>query len=99
MSESVSAYVAAKAVNEVLKNKGILNKEGTGIKQLPPQMFYNYTTSRIKKGQKPLIECDSEGRILVSALKEWTKKYLQKMEDKKEENIPNLMDEEVLEEA
>lgn len=89
--ETVSAYNAAKAVNVVLEEKGIINPKTNEIKKLPPQMFYNYTTARINKGQTPLIECDSDGRILVSALTEWVGKYLQKLADKVEENVPVLV--------
>lgn len=95
MTESVTAYNAAKAVNNVLTQAGIVDtniksKRYGLIKQLPPQMFYNYTTARINKDEKPLIECDENGRILVSALTEWTKRYLQKQVDKTEENVPVL---------
>lgn len=87
---TTTPYNAAKAVNAVLEARGIVNPKTGEIKVVPSQMFYNYTTSRIREGKQPLIACDSEGRILVSALQEWVKAYVFKLENKTEEAVPVL---------
>lgn len=64
-------YAASKIVNAVL--------EATEVdKVLPPQMFYNYTTARVRKGKSPFIEINDEGRITEDGLMKWTIKYLAK---------------------
>lgn len=93
--ETTTAYNAAKAVNNVLAELEIIDtnprsKSFGNVKVVPSQMFYNYTTARINKNEKPLIECDENGRILVSALQEWTKKYIQKLQDKSDDLVPVL---------
>lgn len=95
MSETTTPYNAAKAVNSVLAELEILetsekSKNFGNVKVLPPQMFYNYTTSRIREGKAPLIACDDDGRIIVESLTEWTRKYVQKLQDKKVESVPVL---------
>lgn len=97
MSEvaTTTPYNAAKAVNVVLKDRGIIDtnprsKRLGQIKEIPSQMMYNYTTMRINKGEKPLIACDDQGRILVSALQEWLQTYVFKLENKSEESVPVL---------
>lgn len=69
-----SPYQAAKVVNKVLEEKGI-------EKILPPQMFYNYTTARIRSGKAPLIETvEVEGKVRIKeeALTKWIEKYVAK---------------------
>jgi hypothetical protein len=73
MSENqltITAYGAAKVVNAALKEAGF-------DKVIPPQMMYNYTTARVRKGKKPYIAMDEQGRILVDDLKRWLTKYLE----------------------
>lgn len=67
----MTAYAAAKIVNAALSEAGL-------DKQIPPQMMYNYTTARIRKGKAPFIACDKEGRITEAGLTEWLSKYLVK---------------------
>ena len=67
----MTPYACAKVVNEKLKEAGIK-------KQLPPQMFYSYTTGRLRKGLRPLIECDEKGRVSIEDLDAWFEKYLAK---------------------
>lgn len=77
MSEKTQAialltpYAAAKVVNALLAEAGV-------DKQLPPQMFYNYTKARIRAGKRPLIECDENGAITPEALATWAKRYVAK---------------------
>jgi hypothetical protein len=66
----VSPYQAAKVVNGWLAADGV-------EKVLPPQMFYNYTTARIKKGKTPMIPV-TEGKISTEDLRGWYVKYLAK---------------------
>lgn len=67
---SLTPYAAARQVNAVL--------ESVGLKTLPPQMFYNYTTAKVRQGKNPLIAIDKDGRIIESALKAWLDRYLVK---------------------
>ena len=67
---TVTPYGAYKMVNAVLAQ--------CGLKSIPPQMMYNYTTAQIRAGKKPLIECDADGRITRDALIAWLRKYLTK---------------------
>lgn len=71
MSE-MSAYKAAKVVNEMLSNDGF-------DKVLPAQMFYNYTTARINHGKAPLIEVNEDGKITQETLLAWYEKYTEKL--------------------
>lgn len=59
---TVSPYAAAKLVNEILS--------GYGLKNIPPQMMYNY----VAKGYIP----STDKKINVEDLHEWTIKYLTK---------------------
>ena len=68
---SMTAYKAAKIVNAALEAAEV-------EKVLPPQMFYNYTTARIRAEKAPLIACDEEGKITEDGLNEWLAKYLEK---------------------
>jgi hypothetical protein len=69
---AVTPYAAAKFVNAKLAEAGI-------EKVLPPQMFYNYTTARIRAGKAPLIPCDADGRITPDGLAAWYTKYSAKL--------------------
>lgn len=68
---SMTPYAAAKVANAALAAAGV-------DKVLPPQMFYNYTSARIRKGKAPFIPVDAEGRITVEGLQGWLAKYLVK---------------------
>ena len=67
-------YQAAKFANQLLKE--------AGLKPIPPQMMYNYTTSRIAKGEEPLIEgrMSAEGKFEVDKedLVRWTRRRIAK---------------------
>ena len=68
---TMTAYAAAKIVNAALEAAEV-------EKVLPAQMFYNYTTARLRADKKPLIACDENGRITEDGLNEWLAKYLVK---------------------
>jgi hypothetical protein len=68
---SMTPYAAAKIVNAALLEANV-------EKVIPPQMMYNYTTARIRKGKAPFIKTDAEGRITEAGLAEWLEKYLAK---------------------
>ena len=70
-------YGAAKLANTVLAE--MFQEAGVEFKALPPQMFYNYTTARVNKGQKPLIPMNgAAGKIVLSDLQAWIEKYAAK---------------------
>ena len=70
-------YGAAKLANTVLAE--MFAEAGAEFKPLPPQMFYNYTTARMNKGQKPLIPMNgAAGKIVLSDLQAWIEKYAAK---------------------
>jgi hypothetical protein len=71
MTTSFSPYAAAKQVNAQLLEDGY-------AKVLPAQMFYNYTTARIRAGKVPYIPCDADGRIAPEGLADWYTKYVAK---------------------
>jgi hypothetical protein len=67
-------YGASVVANKVLKDRGI-------EKVLPPQMFYNYTTGRARKGKNtliPTVEVNGQLRITEAGLTEWLEKYVAK---------------------
>jgi hypothetical protein len=66
-------YSAAKVVNQWLADAGV-------DKVLPPQMFYNYTIARVRKGKAPFIKTDVNGKISSEDLKVWFDKYLAKVQ-------------------
>lgn len=68
---SVTPYAASVIVNKLLADAGV-------DKVLPPQMFYNYTTARVRKGKTSFIELDSDNKITLSGLDAWFTKYLAK---------------------
>jgi hypothetical protein len=76
----LTPYKAAKAVNEALKEAGI-------DKVVPPQMMYNYTSSRVNKGKKPLIKFDIEKGVDQKDLERWTKSYIEKLQQKSEDLV------------
>lgn len=67
----MTPYAASKIVNTALKEAGV-------EKTLPPQMFYNYTSARVRAGKAPFIEVNKEGEITEEGLKKWMVKYLAK---------------------
>jgi hypothetical protein len=72
---NISPYAAAKVVNAKLKEAGI-------DKVVPPQMMYNYTTSRINAGKEPFIKFTLEGGVDAKDLDRWTKAYIAKLQAK-----------------
>ena len=66
----LTPYKAAKFVNEKLTE--------AGLKNIPPQMMYNYTTARLNADKEPLIKYTLEGGVDVKSLDEWTAKYIAK---------------------
>ena len=70
-SSAMTPYAAAKVVNATLLKAGV-------EKVIPPQMMYNYTSARLRKGKAPFIECDAEGKITQEGLTKWLKVYLAK---------------------
>ena len=79
-------YGAAKLANTVLAE--MFEEAGVEFKALPPQMFYNYTTARMNKGQKPLIPMNgAAGKIVLSDLQAWIEKYAAKKLSATAENV------------
>jgi hypothetical protein len=72
---TMTPYAASKLINQQLLEDGF-------EKVLPPQMFYNYTTALLRKGKKPMIQCDKDGRITSQGLADWYTKYTNKLTDK-----------------
>lgn len=68
---SMTPYKASKVVNSILEEMGV-------EKVLPPQMFYNYTTARVRKGKESFIALDGDLKITEEGLKVWLEKYLAK---------------------
>lgn len=71
-STTFTPYGASVVANKVLKERGI-------EKALPPQMFYNYTTGRARKGKNtliPTVEVEGQLRITEAGLTEWLEKYI-----------------------
>lgn len=69
----VTPYGASKIVNEVLRNHN--------LPSIPPQMVYNYTTSRIRQGKNPFIPTTmKDGQVLIKVedLHTWIEKYVAK---------------------
>ena len=67
----VTPYAAAKLVNAQLEEAGL-------DVRIPPQMMYNYTTARVRKGKAPFIAVDDEGKVSLESLATWTEKYIAK---------------------
>jgi len=51
---------------------------GVGIKEIRPQMMYNYTSTKVNKGEKPLIKWSLETGVDREDLERWVKKYVAK---------------------
>jgi hypothetical protein len=83
-------YRAATIVNAILSEKDIVYTETAkghkagDPKVLPTQMFYNYTTARLRQGKTSFIEVDNEGRITEEGLQKWLSNYLVKQVSAKE---------------
>ena len=70
---TLTPYAASVAINAALTK--------AGLKNIPPQMIYNYTTARIRNNKAPFIETvtiDGQVRVTEAGLAKWTKKYLAK---------------------
>lgn len=70
-NEFLSPYKAAGYVNGELEKAGL-------TKRIPAQMMYNYTTTRVNQGKKPLIDFDPKTGVNQKSLEEWTVKYIAK---------------------
>lgn len=73
---SLTPYAAAGAVNAALTEAGV-------SKEIPPQMMYNYTTARVRKGKAPLIPVDVDketGKVSINeaGFVEWLQRYVKK---------------------
>lgn len=66
----MTPYAAAKIVNAELKKRG--------IKPIPPQMMYNYTSAKLNEGKKPLIAFTRENGVDADDLQRWLKSYIAK---------------------
>lgn len=77
---SVTPYKAAQIVNALLLADGI-------EKVLPPQMFYNYTTARVRANKNSFIALDEDGKIVLTSLNEWYTKYTTKLMAKNVEAV------------
>jgi hypothetical protein len=74
MSANLTAYKAAQVVNAALAEAGL---DST----IPAQMMYNYTTARLRKGQKPLIPTITvDGKVFIEAegFAKWLGTYISK---------------------
>ena len=49
-----------------------------GLKGIPSQMLYNYTSGKLNKGERPLIAFTHEGGVDREDLQRWLKAYLTK---------------------
>jgi hypothetical protein len=63
-------YAAAKLVNTQLAE--------AGLKAIPPQMMYNYTTARVRAGKAPFIKWDEKKGVDTEDLQRWTTEYVAK---------------------
>lgn len=73
-NESVTPYKAAGLVNGWLEDAGI-------DKQLPPQMFYNYTVAKKRAGKNCVggLVLTDDNKITVASLEAWFTKYSAKL--------------------
>lgn len=72
MSATLTAYAAAKLVNQAFADAGV-------DKTIPAQMIYNYTKGRTAKGKVPFIAYDLKtGKIDPEVFQAWMVKYLAK---------------------
>ena len=70
LTSNLTPYGAARLVNQRLVTEG--------IKVIPPQMMYNYTTGQLRKGKKPLIGFTPETGVNREALATWLETYVAK---------------------
>lgn len=63
-------YEAHKIANQVFAENG--------IKSIPPQMLYNYTSAKLNAGKKPLIKYDRKSGVDAEDLQRWIKSYVAK---------------------
>jgi len=49
-----------------------------GLKAVPPQMLYNYTTGQLRKGKKPMIAYTPETGVDREDLQRWVDAYIAK---------------------
>lgn len=71
--QHLTAYGAAKLVNEALRSRGI-------DKRIPPQMMYNYTHARLAEGKRPFIHYTKSRGVDKNDLDRWLAEYLSKQE-------------------
>jgi hypothetical protein len=63
----LTPYAAHNIVNALLVE--------AGCKPVPPQMMYNYTTSKLRKGQKASWDYTPETGVNVTKFKAWAVEY------------------------
>jgi hypothetical protein len=71
---TVTPYAAANIVNAALE-------EAELDVRIPPQMMYNYTSARLRKGKNPFIKTtlvDNKPQVDVEDLARWTEAYVAK---------------------
>lgn len=69
-STTLTPYAATKLANVVI--------EEAGLKAIPPQMMYNYTTAKVNAGKKPLIKFSLEEGVDREDLERWVKSYVER---------------------
>jgi hypothetical protein len=80
----LTPYAAAKLVNNQLRE--------LGLAVIPPQMMYNYTTSKLRAGKKPLIKFTAEEGVDRDDLQRWTAAYITKKQAKGSEPVVEVAD-------
>jgi len=79
-NDYVTVYGCAAVVNSWLETHKIVDETTeTGFKQVPPQMFYNYT----KKGYIEVTYVDAQPYVNVEDLKKWYVRYVTKVRSPK----------------
>jgi hypothetical protein len=73
-------FGAAKLVNARLAE--VAEETGLVLKDIPPQMMYNYTSNRLNKGENPLIAYTREGGVDREAFATWLDGYIVKRVEK-----------------
>jgi len=66
----LTPYKAAGIVNARLKEEG--------LKVIPPQMMYNYTSARVNAGKKPAVAFTHETGVDREDLNRWIEEYVAK---------------------
>ena len=70
-TKGMTPYAAAKVVNAALTE--------AGLKEVPPQMLYNYTSARVNAGKEPFIKYDKKTNTVDEVdLQRWMKTYIEK---------------------